>query len=311
VLPDRFRGPVVRVLGGLLAAATATFVVLEVIRRWDDLGEIIRDAELGWVIGSTVAFMVAEVLYAFAWPATLHRMDHGEVPSRVGAAAFLLAQTAKFVPGGIWPALGRIGTADRTGVPRREVTAGWTIETSATVSAAVLIAGVSGAASHLVFDDVGAALRTLEVVLAVVGAVAVALAGRRAAERVAQRPLFRDRRFVTVLVWHLVVWTLYGVAAGLLMLAFDGPFWPTIGAFAVSWLAGFVVIGAPAGLGVREAVMTAALTPAAGQTTALAVAVGSRALWTLVSLAGAAAALPIMAGARKAADPADDPSLPC
>jgi uncharacterized membrane protein YbhN (UPF0104 family) len=316
VLPDRFRGPAVRILGGLLAAATATFVVLEVIRRWDDLGEIIRDARLGWAIASLVVFGVAEVTYSLAWPATLQRMGH-DVPHKAGAAAFLLAQTAKFVPGGIWPAVGRVGTSDRIGVPRREITAGWTLETSATVAAAGLIAGVTGAASHLVFDDVGVPLRVLEVVLAVAGAGAVALLGRKAAERVAQRPLFRDWSFLTILVWHVVVWLTYGIAAGLLTVSLDGPFAPTIGAFAVSWLAGFIVIGAPAGLGVREAVMTAALTPAAGATTALAVAVGSRALWTVVSLAGAAAGLPLMAAHRPPttlegdAEIADDPSLSC
>lgn len=311
MLPERFRGPAVRILGGLLAAATAAFVTIEVIRRWDDLSAVIRDARPAWIIASALAFVVAEVTFALTWPATLHRMGH-DVGRRTGASAFLVAQTAKFVPGGIWPAVGRVGTAERIGVPKREVTAGWTFETSATVAATIAIAGISGAASHLLFDDVGAPLRALEVVLAVVASVAAVVVGRRAAEKVAQRPVFRDLLTLTIVLRHLVVWLTYGVAAGLLTVALDGPFAPTIGAFAVSWIAGFVVVGAPAGLGVREAVMTAALTPSAGSTTALAVAVGSRAVWTVVSLGAAAIALPLLAKARVPVDPAvDDPTPAC
>jgi hypothetical protein len=214
------------------------------------------------------------------------------VRSTAGAAAFLVAQTTKFVPGGVWLPLGRVGTADRLQVPKREATAGWTLETSITVAAAVLIIGATGAASHLLFDGVGPALRTLEVVGAVVGAAAAIVVGRKAAAKVAQRPLLEGADIALLLAWHLVVWLGYASATGLVTVAVGGPFAPTIGAFTIGWLAGFVVVGAPAGLGVREAVTTAALTPSAGATTALAVAVGSRAIWTVVSLALAAVAVP-------------------
>jgi uncharacterized membrane protein YbhN (UPF0104 family) len=293
VVPERFRGPWVRVLGGLLAVATVVFTVLAVVDRWDDLVDLVRDADATWLVAAVLAYAGAEAMYAFTWPATLRRMGH-PVPAARGAAAFQLAQMGKFVPGGIWPAVGRVGTAGRLGLAPRVVTAGWTFETAVTVAATVLITGVSGGASHLLFDDVGAPLRALEVVLAVVGAGAALAAGQKAATKVAQGPIIERRQVPVVLVWHLAVWLAYSSGAGLITVALGGPFWPTIGAFTVSWLAGFVVIGAPAGLGVREAVMTAALTPAAGSTTALAVALGSRAVWTVVSLALAAVALPTL-----------------
>jgi uncharacterized membrane protein YbhN (UPF0104 family) len=313
VLPERFRGPAVQFVGGVLAVATLVFVVLEVVRRWDDLTQVVRDARPGWLVASVIGFAAAEVTYAFSWPATLRRMGH-DVPVRAGAAAFLVAQTAKFVPGGIWPAVGRVGTADRLGVPKREVTAGWTFETAATGAATILITGVAGGATAWLFDDVGVALRVLEVVLSIVGAVAALLVGRKAAAKVARRPVLADAPMVVLLGWHLVVWLLYASAAGLITVALDGPFGPTIGAFTVSWIAGALVVGAPAGLGVREAVMTAALTPAAGATTALAVAVGSRAIWTMVSLVLAGVALPTLgATTRRSAEVGEPPdsSLAC
>jgi uncharacterized membrane protein YbhN (UPF0104 family) len=302
VLPERARGPAVRIAGGLLAIATVVFVVLDVARRWDDLAEVVRDADVVWLVVSFLAFTAAEVVYAFSWPATLRRMGH-DVRFVPGAAAFLVAQTTKFVPGGVWLPLGRVGTADRLQVPKREATAGWTLETSITVAATVLIIGVTGAASHLLFDDVGPALRALEVVGAVVGATAAVVVGRKAANKVAQRALLERADVAVLLVWHLAVWLGYASATGFVTVALGGPFWPTIGAFTIGWLAGFVIVGAPAGLGVREAVTTAALTPSAGATTALAVAVGSRAIWTVVSIALAGVAVPTLRATTRVADP--------
>jgi len=310
VLPDRFRGPVVRVIGGLLAVATAAFVTLELIRRWDDLSAILRDADLAWVLASLAVFVVAEVAFALAWPATLRRLGHA-VDTRTAAATFLVTQTAKFVPGAIWPVVGRVGTADRLGVPKREVTAAVALETGMIVAAALLVTGLGGAASPILFDDVGPGLRALEIVAAGAAAGAVGVGARHGAERIAGRPLLRGRPFAEMLLWQVAVWTGYGLATGLLSVGLDGPFTAAIGAFSLAWVAGFVVIGAPAGLGVREAVLTAALTPTAGATTALAVAVGSRAAWTLVQLVMAGVALPAAGAPRPIEVPADDASLPC
>jgi uncharacterized membrane protein YbhN (UPF0104 family) len=49
-----------------------------------------------------------------------------------------------------------------------------------------------------------------------------------------------------------------------------------IGVFAVAWVAGFVTLVSPGGVGVREAVLLAGLTPAYGPGIALAVAVAYR-----------------------------------
>jgi uncharacterized membrane protein YbhN (UPF0104 family) len=297
VLPDGRRGQVLRILGLVLAIVTVVFMVLAVVDRWDDLAALVRDADPAWLVAATLGYAAAEVLYAFSWPFTLRRMGH-DVPSVRGASAFQLAQMGKFVPGGIWPAVGRVGTAGPLGVPPREVTAGWTFETATSVAAAIAITGISGAASTLLFDDVSEALRTLEAILAGVGMGLAVLAGRKAANRIAQRSILDDRSVVELFGWHLAVWSTYATGAALISVALGGPFWTAIGAFAVSWLAGTVVVGAPAGLGVREAVMTAALTPSAGATTALAVALGSRAIWTVVSLALAAVAAPGLRGSR-------------
>jgi uncharacterized membrane protein YbhN (UPF0104 family) len=283
-----------RIAGVVLAVVTAIFVVVEVVRQWDDITAVVRAASPWWLVASAGVFVVGEVGYAAAWPLTLRRAGH-PVAAGTAGATFLVTQTAKFVPGSVWHAVGRVGTADRLGVPKRVVAGSLALEMAASVAAAVAIGGVMGAIAPLVFDDVAPWLRALEVVGALGAAAAVVVAGRQIGARIAGRGLMSIASFGVVVAWHVIVWVVYGVAAGLLALGLGADLVPTIGAFAISWVAGFLVVGAPAGLGVREAVMTAALTPSAGPDVALAVAVGSRALWTLVQLGGAVVAVPYLA----------------
>lgn len=306
-LSDRFTvGPgsrrIARMAGTLLAVATVVFVTVEVVRRWDDISAVIREASPWWLVASIAVFVVAEAGYAGAWPLTLRRVGH-PVPPIIGAATFLVTQTAKFVPGSVWHAVGRVGTADRLGVPKRAVAGTLALEMAASVAAAVAIAGVAGAIAPLVFDDVAPWLRGVEVIGSLAAAAAAATAGRQAGGRIARQPLIDPGGYGVVVSWHVLVWIGYGIAAGLLARGLGAELVPTIGAFAISWVVGFLVVGAPAGLGVREAVMTAALTPTAGADVALAVAVGSRALWTMVQLGGAALALPYLARRGRWADP--------
>ncbi len=52
-----------------------------------------------------------------------------------------------------------------------------------------------------------------------------------------------------------------------------GAYLNVVGVFALAWVAGFVTPGAPAGLGVRDAIMVAGLSPVYGAGTALGVTV--------------------------------------
>jgi uncharacterized membrane protein YbhN (UPF0104 family) len=100
---------------------------------------------------------------------------------------------------------------------------------------------------------------------------------------------------VVLAFWQAGVWLGWGLGAAALAVAVDVPAGAVVGAFAFSWVCGFVVIGAPAGLGVREVVMSAALAPTMAEADALAVTIGSRAMWTVVQRGCAAAGAGLLA----------------
>jgi uncharacterized membrane protein YbhN (UPF0104 family) len=91
------------------------------------------------------------------------------------------------------------------------------------------------------------------------------------------------------------VWLIYGTAfwltARALFSAPGGQFAVYVGVFAVAWVAGFVAVFAPGGIGVREAVIAALLAGRLGEVHAIALAATSRLVLAAVDLAGGAAAL--------------------
>jgi len=100
---------------------------------------------------------------------------------------------------------------------------------------------------------------------------------------------------------NIVAWVGYGVSLWLLargLTAVPLPLSLAIGAFAASYLMGFLALIAPAGLGVREGVFILMLDRTMGTPAAVALAVASRLLLTLTELG---AALPFLLSSRERA----------
>jgi hypothetical protein len=113
---------------------------------------------------------------------------------------------------------------------------------------------------------------------------------RRLARRELPVPVPRWGAAIGLLVWHVPAWLAIGTATWLTALALD-PGSPDLRnllfATVLSWVAGFLVVPAPGGIGVREAVFIAAATSLSSLGVAAAVAVVARVLFILVDLAGA------------------------
>ncbi|HEY1534717.1 MAG TPA: hypothetical protein VGF76_11875, partial [Polyangiaceae bacterium] len=79
---------------------------------------------------------------------------------------------------------------------------------------------------------------------------------------------------------HVLYWSSWAGHGFLLTRAFGaapGIAWASSGLFALATVGGFVALAAPAGVGVREAILSVSLAPAVGAAPALAIAVASRA----------------------------------
>ncbi|MCW2681761.1 MAG: hypothetical protein JWM62_3162 [Frankiales bacterium] len=255
--------------------------------------------DVGWTAaaGSLAAVLVGLLASAMVWRALL--ADLGTpLAARPALHVFFLGQLGKYVPGQVFAIAAQMELGRSQGAPRSRVGTASLLFMGVLVAAGLLTAAV---ALPLTSPD---ALRDHAWVLLLLPVVLVALHPPVLTRLVALmlRVLRRDpleralsrRGVAAALGWALAMWVAYGVHLWLLVRPQDTQgradlLLLSLGAYALAWTAGFLFVVAPAGAGVRELALIAALAPVLDQAAALAVAVLSRVLMTLGDLLWGAA----------------------
>ncbi len=277
--PQRSRIPGVRVLhafGMIVAIGAAAAVVTVALRhpaglptpQW-------TAANVALLACATFLAALTIVLGGLAWHLLLRTSG---APARwpVSVLTFSLAQYAKYIPGNVAQHFGRVALAKSAGLSVPLV-----ISTIVTETALAIIAATSLAAVSLVlggdslFASALAVVSPRKVVMALAVALGVLLlvyavlswrGGQSGLMKFISQGTVR-RPQLSVLLGCLALYAanlaLMGTSmlmlAGVLFGARDVQWLLAIGVFSVAWTAGFLAPGAPAGLGVREAVLVATL----------------------------------------------------
>ena len=255
-----------------------------------------REIGPGAALASLVAVLAGLLASALVWRALL-----ADLGTPLGLAAalhvFFLGQLGKYVPGSVFAVaaqmeLGRAHGASRSRVGTASLLFMGVLVAAGLLSAAVALPLTSPEALRryawvLLVLPLGLALLAPPVLTRLVGLLLRVL--RRSP---LDRPL-SVRGVGAALGWAVVMWLAYGVHLWLLVRPQDAASDPgpgphllllSTGAYALAWTAGFLVVVAPAGAGVREVALVAALAPVLDRAGALAVAVLSRVLMTLGDL---------------------------
>lgn len=197
-----------------------------------------------------------------------------------GAAIFFLGQLGRYIPGGIWSFTAQAALAKDAGITVGVSVVAGLVSLGYLVVAALVIGLVVTATGLLAVPMVP----VLALVLALVALAATVPALVNAiASRLARTPL---RMTLTSTGAELGLGATSMLAMGLAPLALAIPFLTGpidaatvalfVGAFAIAYVAGIVVVIAPAGIGVREGLLILLLSPTIGVAEATIVALLSR-----------------------------------
>lgn len=281
---------------GLTAVAVAYFCV-HAARNWSEL------TALQWNGSGLAALFAGLGLYVvllgtapLAWFALLRGV--GETPRYIQVLTIsLLSQFAKYIPGNVAHHIGRVALARGFGLSTGKVIVtmtietGWVVFTGATVGLfAVLLR------APVLLDGGGMVPGIWQIAIAGMVGALVPVAAAWLLDRWQPGPLRRMLGAAAIrppvphallacfgaqcALFLLMGAMLHLLASWLLGLA-GADYWLATGVFAVAWVAGFIVPGAPGGLGVREAILIAGLGPVYGEPGAVAVALLLRALSTI------------------------------
>lgn len=317
-VPDRRRrGPRWWTVRGLLLVAFAG-LGYALVDQWDEVADSIQSLTVLGLAASALVTVLAVGTTVLSWRAVLAGLG-ARLPLRAAVRIFFVGQVGKYIPGSVWPVLAQMELASDYGVSRPK---------SASASLVVLALAVpcGGATAAVTLPFVSAdVLGTYWWALAAVPVFAVllypAVLTRLLAFgfRVLKRPPLDEpltlRSVTAGAGWLLVSFVFYGLATWLLARDLDPDVGGarlvllSVGAYALAWTAGFLVIFLPAGAVVREVVLALALSPALAAGPAGLLAVVARLLATVADLvwAGVGIAMrprrPAAASARDSAEP--------
>jgi uncharacterized membrane protein YbhN (UPF0104 family) len=299
VRPARRRRAVA--LGALAGAAIGltcvTFVVHRMTSQWSDVRDEVADASIGWIALAVLLAGGGMTWIAGCWRRALALS--GPPPTRRRTIAWYYAgEIGKYVPGGVWPVLGRGELARRGGVPRDRAYPSVGLSLVSLYLSALAVATVLVPLDLAKQSESPAALALLALLPVGLGALHPAVLARARALVVRFTGRGADvvvppwRATVALVVAYAPAWLLIWAATWCTARALvaDPPVLRIGIATTLSWTAGFVAVPVPAGAGVREAVFVAASGLPAGL--GATVAIGSRLAFLVVDVAGVALTSP-------------------
>ena len=313
-MSDLTRSPWLR--AGLLVLA-AGLAVYGLASQWAQVHAALARLD-GWdVAGAAVSAIAGLGCMMLAWRALLADLG-SPLPLPAAIRVMFVGQLGKYVPGAVWAVAAQVELARDYQVPRRRSATASLVSMAVTLVVGLVAAGVT---LPLVSAH---AVRQYWWVLAVTPLAVICLHprvigfGLGLALRVLRRAPLEGSvgagGMARALGLTTLGWLCYGAHAWFLIGAFAGKgggevgggntFALSLGAYALAWAVGFLIIFFPGGIGPREVALVAVLAPVMPSASALVVALASRVVMTVADLAWAGAGLAI-GRARRVRVPAE------
>lgn len=287
--------------------------------QWAELRRAVSAARPAWPLVAIAACAVLAVyaVQIHAWR-TLVGVWGARLPFWRAARVWTVSNLSRFAPASVLVTTGVIGAlGSRAGVPAAAAAGSAILGTLLNLgTGAILVVALGGGLLHRLVPAIPSAV---SIALAAAGGAALLALpllvppAVSLASRILKRPVtippVSAYALATAVTANVVAWLLYGAAHALLIRAFfpgaGGGWVPTTAVFTGAYVAGWLAILVPGGLGVRESFLTLGLTSLGMLTApdALVIAVASRILLTILEVLPGAAFLARDALARSSSLP--------
>ena len=277
-------------IGLIIGLAGMAFLLRTMWTHRDEMKDSFSHLTLSSLVGAVFFAFMSMSYLGWMWGRLLLRRGY-KVPRAQLVSWYYTGQLGKYVPGGVWAVVGRAEMAVRGGVPRADAYSVTGLSMFTTYSAAALCAAL-GSLLSWERPIVGAAL--LLALLFGLSVYAIAplrqrLVGLLHKVTSGTNELTAPKDMLALTIVQVPAWIMISLSTTITAHAFGAEVGVLHMFFvsSLSWLIGFLVIGAPGGLGVRESIFTGLLSATVGTSTALSLAVASRMIFVSVDFLGA------------------------
>jgi hypothetical protein len=288
-------------------AVLALFVVYYGIEKWDVLKAVFSTLAIRILAEALLLIVLGKLVLVYVMQKSCERFSLN-LPFIACFSTYNLTQMAKYVPGSVWQFVSRFAILKERGGKSRQIR-------DAIVSEHLWVVGFAAVAGivlvsyryDLLLPKLAGAIASLDPAwtTAFVGAlmlisVGVAMALCRWGDfgrlRAWAAPMIPPPRILVALVFG---WLAFGLAFWITTPPFaqtPPPWLYTAGVYCIAYAVGFLVPLAPAGLGIREAVIALCMTPYLGLDYAILLASLNRGLYFVAELMLFSIALPLRPG---------------
>jgi hypothetical protein len=288
----------VRVAQALVGLSIVLFAIRALARNWDQLRSQPLEWQLqpGWLVLSLVLTWLMYALLILGWRSMLNGWGQ-RLDGWSAARIWILSSLGKYIPGKVWAVAGMALLAQRAGVAPWAATGSAVVMQVLAIGTGAAVAGLAGA-RNLESAQRGAGAGLVLLVAGAIISVGLLLWPpflrrllRLAAPQAAGERPPAGRGIVVGIATNIVAWLGYGLALWLLsrglLPSSDLGLRLAIAVFTASYLAGFLALFAPGGIGVREGLFILMLQKPLGVGAATSLALASRLLLTVAELGAA------------------------
>ena len=237
------------------------------------------------VLVCSIIYGLSEFLLSFAWRRLLIWCGHKEISANICNRIYGKSQIAKYIPGNVFHVVGRHLLGSQAGI-RHVVLAGATVyEILGLLSISILI----GFGGMIIFGLGNIYFSLYQIILIlfttlVITGLTIALVPYLMSLRGVILPYKEIGNTVRNISKVYLFYFIFFLIAGLLLVIIVNIFLninfiitaKLVVIFSIAWVAGFIIPGAPGGIGVREAVIIFFITPIIGEAQSIAVAIALR-----------------------------------
>jgi hypothetical protein len=264
----------------LIAAVVIGFAGRELAHQWKDVAPALKGLRADWgrVLGSGAIVLSTYLILVEAWRATL-RVWSESLPFGTAARIWFVSNLGKYVPGKVWQIAAMGAMAQKAGVSAAAAVGSSLIVNLVSIVAgfaviAVTAAGKVGTAVGVgASSDGGRSAELAVIAIAIAGGAALLLApvavprlatlAGRVTGRSIPIPRVPPRAIWVAAASTTASWLLYGIAFALFAHGVSpratGNASSYIAVYTGSYLAGYLALFAPGGVGVREAILVLAM----------------------------------------------------
>ncbi len=278
---DQKKNAVLKRIGNIFTIICAAFIIWTVARMDVDWAAILRTKHIGPIfLALSFLSVIQYSLGPIAWRCLLMAISGKEIPFKNVYYIYSKSNLAKYLPGNVMHFAGRNLLGEELGVRQADIALATVFEIILTLVSAVFLALVFSSSYllqtiRLILENPG--YRKTLMLLAAAGmillaAVAVLAAKNRKVKQYLVQLVSRDN-LAAVLKTLPIYWPSFLIVGLINVLIFSlvlgvkmepGTAVSVIGLTIISWLVGYIVPGAPGGIGVREAVSVLLMAPLLG-----------------------------------------------